>query len=118
PAPQVPTPAGVRLHLVDPDDEELLDAICASQDRVRRNEPWYGEVVSTQMDEMALRQMRLGGAEFLAAVLPDRSVAGSLLLFRHRGVGFIADVGTSPEHRRKGVASALVAAATAVARDR
>lgn len=118
PVPTLPPPRGLTLHIVDPGDEALLQAICSSQDRVRRKEAWYGQVVSGQMDEMALRQMRLGGAEFFAAVRGDRGVAGSLLLWRHRGVGFIADVGTSPAYRRKGVASALVAAATSVAKER
>lgn len=114
--PAAPIPKGFDLHLVDREDRDLLQKVCASQDRVRRKEIWYGSVVSSQMDEMALRQMRLGGAEFLAAVTRTGRVAGSLLLWCRGEVGFIADVGTVPSHRRKGIASALVAAATAVAR--
>lgn len=116
--PSAPVPKGYELHLVDRDDSDLIEKVCASQDSVRRKELWYGSVVSTQMDEMALRQMRLGGAEFLAAVTRSGRVAGSLLLWCRGEVGFIADVGTVPSHRRKGVASALVAAATAVAREK
>lgn len=118
PPPPAPVPPGIEIHLVDREDEELLAKVCASQDSVRRKEAWYGSVVSAQMDEMALRQMRLGGAEFLAAVTRSGSVAGSLLLYCKGEVGFIADVGTVPTHRRKGIASALVAAATAVAQQK
>ena len=116
--PTAPVPKGFELHLVDREDRELLGKVCASQDKVRRKELWYGSVVSSQMDEMALRQMRLGGAEFLAAVTRTGRVAGSLLLWCREGVGFIAGGGTGPSHRRKGIASALVAAATAVAREK
>jgi len=116
--PEAPVPRGYEIHLVDREDDDLLARVCSSQDAVRRKEAWYAEVVSSQMDEMALRQMRLGGAEFLAAVTRRGTVAGSLLLYCKDGVGFIADVGTVPAHRRKGIASALVAAATAVARQK
>ncbi|HLV61209.1 MAG TPA: GNAT family N-acetyltransferase [Fredinandcohnia sp.] len=116
--PRAPVPEGYEIHLVDREDRALIEKVCASQDSVRRKEAWYGTVVSEQMDEMALRQMRLGGAEFLAAVTRTGRVAGSLLLWCHDGVGFIADVGTVPSHRRKGIASALVAAATVVAREK
>ncbi|HWV38934.1 MAG TPA: GNAT family N-acetyltransferase [Vulgatibacter sp.] len=116
--PSPPIPHGLELLLVDPDDDALLRAVAAGQDLVRREEPWYGVEVSRQMDELALRQMRLGGAEFLAAVTARGAVVGSLLLRCSGGVAFIADVGTVPRERRRGVASALVAAAAAVGRDR
>lgn len=118
PASAVRVPKGYTFHLVDRDDAALVDKVCASQDIVRRKEAWYGSVVSSQMDGMALRQMREGGAEFLAAVTRSGRVAGSLLLWCKDGVGFIADVGTVPSHRRKGVASSLVAAAVAVGREK
>lgn len=118
PTPSPPVPAELEIVLVDPRDEGLLEAVAAGQDLVRREEAWYGAEVSRQMDVLALRQMRAGGAEFLAAVSPRGEVAGSLLLRCDRDVGFIADVGTAPRQRRRGVASALVAAAAAVARDR
>lgn len=118
PVPSPPIPQGLELLLVDPEDEVLLQAVSVGQDQVRREEPWYGVEVSRQMDVLALRQMRVGGAEFLAAVAPGGDVVGSLLLRCSAGVGFIADVGTVPRERRRGVASALVAAASAVCRDR
>lgn len=118
PAPSLPVPAGIGLVLASPDDDSLLRAICDSQDLVRRDEIWYGVEVSRQMDALALRQMREGGAEFLAARKADGEVVSSLLLRCRDGVGFIADVGTSPTWRRRGLASALVAAAAALAQER
>jgi GNAT superfamily N-acetyltransferase len=64
------------------------------------------------MDALALRQVRRGG-EWFAAITRRGEVIGSLLLRRDRGVGFIADVGTAPAWRRRGIAPALVAAASA-----
>ena len=118
PTPAPPVPRDLELLLVDPEDDALLQAVAAGQDLVRREEAWYGTEVSRQMDELALRQMRLGGAEFVAAVTPKGAVVGSLLMRCAGGVGFIADVGTVPKERRRGIASALVAAAAAVCRDR
>lgn len=113
-----PLPSGIELALVAPEDSTLLRGISASQDLVRREEIWYGAEVSRQMDALALRQMREGGAEFLAARNDGGTVVGSLLLRCSGGVGFIADVGTSPAFRRRGIASALVTAAASVARSR
>jgi GNAT superfamily N-acetyltransferase len=110
-----PVPRGLELVLVDSDDDRLVDGVCACQDLVRREEPWYSREVSRQMDDLALRQVRRGGAEFLAAVTRRDEVVGSLLLRRAHGLGFIADVGTVPAERGRGVASALVAAATSLA---
>lgn len=109
PAPRIPR--GLELVLVDPRDRRLVDGVGACQDLVRREEPWYSREVSRQMDDLALRQVRAGG-EFFAAVTRRGEVVGSLLLRRSRGIGFIADVGTIPSMRGRGVASALVAAAT------
>jgi len=117
-APKVAVPKGLELVLAAPDDEDLLAAISHGQDLVRRDEIWYGVEVSRQMERLALRQMREGRAEFLAARTPEGEVVGSLLLRCDQGVGFIADVGTVPSWRRRGIASALVAAASALARMR
>lgn len=117
-APAISVPEDVTICLVDPDDDEREKEVARCQDKVRRKEPWYGKEVSRQMDRMALRHVREGGAEHLAAFLPDGSVAGSLLLRCANGVGFIADVGTAPLWRRRGIASALVAAAAAIAQER
>ncbi len=116
PTPAKPVPRGTELVLVDPDDEMLVRAVEYAQDRVRREEAWYSADVSRQMDELALRQVREGGANLVAAVSKDGEVYGSLLLLRTGDVGFIADVGTAPGHRRRGIASALVAAAVALSR--
>ena len=118
PAPWRPVPEELLVHVVGADDTSLLEAVARCQDRVRRDEPWYAPDVSAQMDEMAERQMREGGAQFVAAVDRWGTVAGALLLYCSGGCGFIADVGTPPQMRRKGIASALVAAAAAVARER
>ena len=109
-----PVPRGLDLVLVDPADERLVEGVCACQDQVRREEPWYSREVSRQMDDLALRQVHRGGAEFLAAVTRRGEVVGSLLLRRAHGLGFVAAVGTVPSHRGRGVASALVAAATSL----
>jgi len=118
PAPWRPVPRGMRLQVVGTDDTALLAAVARCQDRVRRDEPWYSPDVSAQMDEMADRQMREGGAQFVAAVDERGVVTGALLLYCAGERAFIADVGTPPEFRRRGIASALVAAAAAVARER
>lgn len=110
-----PVPRGIELVLVDPTDETLVEGVAACQDLVRREEPWYSRDVSRQMDDLALRQVRRGGAEFLAAVTRRGEVVGSLLLRRAHRLGFIADVGTVPAQRGRGIASALVAAATSLA---
>ncbi len=117
-APFRPVPEGMTLHLVAGEDGVLLAGVARCQDRVRREEAWYTPDVSVQMDEMAERQIHEGGAEFVAAVDRYGSVAGALLLYCRDGVGFIADVGTAPSYRRMGVATAVVAAAAAIAQAR
>lgn len=109
-----PMPRGLEMVLVDPADRRLIEGVRACQDQVRREEPWYSPEVSRQMDELALRQVHHGGAEFLAAVTRRAEVVGSLLLRRADGLGFVADVGTVPSRRGRGIASALVAAATSL----
>lgn len=109
-------PRGLGVVPVAPCDEEMVRAVNRCQDLVRRDEPWYAPDVSRQMDEMALRQMVEGGAEYMAAVDRQGQVAGALLLLCRDGVGFIADVGTAPMWRRNGVASGLVVAASIWAR--
>lgn len=116
PAPGRELPPGLTCYAVDGDDRRLLDAVNRCQDLVRRDEAWYARDVSRQMDEMAERQIEEGGASYVAAVDRNGEVAGALLLFCWDGVGFIADVGTAPSWRRRGIASALVAAAAALAR--
>jgi ribosomal protein S18 acetylase RimI-like enzyme len=118
PAPARPVPPGMTLHLVDEGDAAMLEAVSRCQDRVRRDEAWYSPDVSVQMDEMAERQLREGGAHFLAAVNAHGIVAGALLLYCRDSVGFIADVGTAPSFRRSGIATALVAAASSLAQGR
>lgn len=117
-APYRELPEGLGLHLVDADDPPMLAAVARCQDRVRREEAWYSPDVSVQMDEMAERQLREGGAEFLAAIDEKGVVAGALLLYCSGGIGFIADVGTAPSFRRMGIATALVAAAASLAQSR
>lgn len=109
-------PDGLEVEIVGEADRKRLQAVNHCQDLVRRDEPWYAPEVSRQMDEMAFRQMQEGGAEFVAAVDPYGQVAGALLLLCREGVGFIADVGTAPMWRRRGVASGLVVAAANLAR--
>lgn len=111
-------PWGLTLESVTPDDAERVVAVNRCQDLVRRDEPWYAPDVSRQMDAMALRQMKEGGAGYMAAVDRYGQVAGALLLLCRGGVGFIADVGTAPMWRRRGVASALVLAAATWAREK
>ncbi|AKU90504.1 hypothetical protein AKJ08_0891 [Vulgatibacter incomptus] len=118
PVPDISPPRGLRIVVANGDDDRLLDGIAHCQDLVRREELWYGPEVSRQMDAMAFRQMRLGGAEFLAATTRNGEVVASLLLWCRDDVGFIADVGTAPAYRRRGVASSLVAAAAALATER
>lgn len=110
--PAPPVPSGLDLVLVDPRDGRLVEGVAACQDLVRREEAWYSREVSRQMDDLAFRQVR-GGAELFAAVSRRGEVVGSLLLRRADGIGFIADVGTIPSLRGRGIASALVAAASA-----
>jgi len=114
-APWRPMPPGLRVHLVGGDDAAMLAEVARCQDRVRREEPWYTPEVSVHMDEMAERQVREGGAVFLAAVDEAGHVAGTLLLDCRPPLAFIADVGTAPSWRRAGVATGLVAAASSLA---
>lgn len=113
--PDLRLPRGLSVAVVGVEDAVLLQAVNRCQDQVRRDEPWYAPDVSRQMDEMALRQMKEGGAQFIAALDRREQVAGALLLFCQGGTGFIADVGTPPVWRRQGIASALVAAASTLA---
>lgn len=112
-APARTLPRGLRLTEVDGVAPGPLEAVERCQDEVRRDESWYTREVSRQMDNLAARQIRLGGARYLAAVTPDGIVAGALLVREAAGLAFIADVGTKPSHRGQGIASALICAAVA-----
>jgi ribosomal protein S18 acetylase RimI-like enzyme len=118
PPPPRQLPRGLEIFVVAEGDRRLLEAVAHSQDLVRREEPWYAREVSRQMDEMSRRQMELGGAELVAAATRMGEVAAALLLFRSGDVAFIADVGTAPRWRRRGIASALISAAAALSQER
>ncbi len=69
--------------------------------------------------EASGRQRRPSRRALVNDMLPTRPGARSPLARSSRGgVGFIADVGTTPAYRRRGVASALVAAAAGLAEKR
>ena len=79
------------------------DVMCRSFD----HPPAMGEVAGNVLD---IPEVRL----YLARV--DGAPAGSTLLYSQFGLGYVDAVGTLPEHRRKGVASALVTRAVADSR--
>ena len=73
---------------------ELLERQCFSM-------PWTAELLTSQMKDAQ--------HEFIAAVTPDGSVLGYVGMMHVLDEGYISNVAVSPDHRRQGIADALIA---------
>ena len=72
---------------------EALERQCFSM-------PWTAELLQSQM--------KGSQHEFIAAVSPEGNVLGYVGMMYVLDEGYISNVAVSPEHRRKGIADALI----------
>ena len=73
---------------------ELLERQCFSM-------PWTAELLTSQMKDAQ--------HEFIAALAPDGTVLGYVGMMHVLDEGYISNVAVSPDHRRQGIADALIA---------
>ena len=78
-------------------------------------EAFYGDQeLAPHVTPVVARLQKLNAVTLLEAVVGDET-AGVLAIFRTHGLAGVYCVGTIPEHRRKGVAGALLSKAKAIA---
>jgi ribosomal-protein-alanine N-acetyltransferase len=82
-----------RLELADLDAVEPIE-------RASYPTPWSRGMFSTELSKPTSRS--------LAAIAPDGALAGYLILSRYVDAWHVMNVAVAPEHRRRGVASALL----------
>jgi GNAT superfamily N-acetyltransferase len=95
--------------------EQAPEALSALRREMVMLEPWGSAGVAAQLEEHQQRLRRALASRCFAAPADDRPAA-SCELFSADGVAEVADVGTLPEHRRRGLATAAVVAAARAAR--
>jgi ribosomal protein S18 acetylase RimI-like enzyme len=98
-----------------PAQELHADALSGLRREMVMLEPWGSRGVAAQLDEHQRRLRAAFQSRCFAACEGGRAVA-SCELFCADGVAEVADVGTLPDHRRRGLARAVVVAASRAAR--
>ena len=118
PVPEVPAPEGMAVRPLGTDGEfEAALAQDLAEGVADGLEPRAHEAFLRRRFAARRRQVALGRAAWFGAFAGD-ALAGSLGIVLGEGVARYQDVGTAPRWRRRGVASALVAAAAGWARGR